>query len=217
MRHVKSILLATVALLPLTTSAFAADMYNYGTGQQSNNYNSYTAPAPAWQGGYLGLYLGYGWATFGTNHVGDIDDSAFDLGAYGGYNWQAGNIVYGLEADVGYAWNDGKKRGVKAEQGMEGSLRGRLGYSLGDWMPYATLGLAGTQSKIDVSTAGDESKVRLGWTAGIGAEAFLTRNIIGRVEYRHSDYDDKKYDTGFPSVRSDLTRNDIRVGVGLKF
>lgn len=218
MRHIKSFILTTVALLPLSTSAFAADMYNYGTGAQSyNNYNAYTSVAPAWQGGYLGLYLGYGWSSFDVNQVGNIDDNAFNVGGFGGYNWQAGNVVFGLEGDVGYAWNESKKNTVRAEQGIEGSLRGRLGYSMGTWMPYATIGIAATQANIDSSIAGDESKVHLGLAAGIGAEAFLTQNLIGRIEYRHTDYDEKNYNLGWTSVKSDLSRNDLRVGIGVKF
>jgi outer membrane immunogenic protein len=83
-------------------------------------------------------------------------------------------------------------------------------------MPYITAGVAGSQVKLD-NGFDDESKFRVGWTAGAGLEAKLTDNILGRVEYRYTQFGNKNYDLGTETVRNKLDTHDIRVGVGYKF
>ena len=74
-----------------------------------------------------------------------------------------------------------------------------------------------TNSKLS-SRTGSDSNTHIGWTAGAGAEAKITQNIVGRVEYRYSDYGQQGLRSGrFDDVSSKLTTNEVRVGVGYKF
>lgn len=173
---------------------------------------------PTWSGFYAGVNLGYGFGDFGTP-AGDISADGFLAGAYAGYNFQAGQFVYGVEGDVGYSWLDGDGEGalagVTAEQGFNGAVRGRLGYALDPVLLYAAGGLAITNAEATAGAVSD-SNTHIGWTAGVGAEALVTQNIIGRVEYRYNDFGSETYSLPGP-VDVDLQSHEIRFGVGLKF
>ncbi len=58
----------------------------------------------SWNGFYLGLTYGYatGWADVSSRGSAfDIDITGGNGTAFAGYNWQFGNAVAGLEADIG--------------------------------------------------------------------------------------------------------------------
>jgi len=169
-------LLGVVAVTVLATSAMAADV-----GRPVYK----AAPAPAfvpftWSGFYIGGNLGVAWTdsnnfAFGIDPVvGSVlgpltvlsrgDSSAnFLLGGQIGYNWQAGAVVFGVEADGSWLNREGRDTLITFGPGLgtgfgsvagdnivlrrelEGlfTLRGRLGYAPGPWMWYVTGGLAG--------------------------------------------------------------------------
>src|SRR6476659_855481 len=69
------------------------------------------------------------------------------LGLQAGYNWQLGTVVLGAEADVSFgniqdALRDGNFLGYSGKIDTMGTVRGRLGYSFGNVMPYLTAGYA---------------------------------------------------------------------------
>jgi outer membrane immunogenic protein len=158
---------------------------------------------------------GFGWAQANTD-AGDVDFDGFDIGGYGGGNWQWGNFVVGAEADLIGPWRDGSEGGIKAEQGLNGSLRGRAGIALDRFLLYGTAGLAGTALELS-SAAGSDDNDLWGWTAGAGVEGLITDNITARIEYRFTDYSDENFNLGGANVNSDLQTNTIRGGVGFKF
>ena len=216
MRTLKTtILLSSAAVLMLSAPAFAAD----AVVEQPPAPAAPIEAAPVasdWSGAYLGAYGGYGWNKHKTDE-GKINADGFNGGAYGGYNFQNGQFVYGGEADLGYSGGEETRNGIKAKQGVDGSVRARAGIALDPVLLYGTGGLAVTNSKLSADT-GSDSNTRIGWTAGAGAEAKITNNLIGRVEYRYSDYGRKDFDLGGPSeVSSKLTTNEVRVGLGYKF
>src|SRR5437588_11582233 len=53
--------------------------------------------AYSWAGPYLGGNIGYAWGSIGNNGA---RPSGFVGGVQGGYNWQSGPVVFGLEADL---------------------------------------------------------------------------------------------------------------------
>jgi outer membrane immunogenic protein len=213
MRTLKTTILASVAVLTLSAPVLAADAV---VEQAPAPEAVVEAPVSDWSGAYLGAYGGYGWNKHKTDE-GNIDADGFKGGAYGGYNFQNGQFVYGGEADLGYSGGDDTSNGIKAKQGVEGSVRARAGIDLNPVLLYGTGGLAVINSKLESAT-GDDSNTHIGWTAGAGAEAKITQNIVGRVEYRYSDYGKKDYDLGgLDDVSSKLTTNEVRVGVGYKF
>jgi outer membrane immunogenic protein len=95
-----------------------------------------------WQGFYIGGNLG---AAFDPNNLSITDlspaqdlklnfssDTAFMGGVQGGYNWQANNLLLGIEGDVDFANNID----------YLASIRGRLGWATPNWLFYGTAGAA---------------------------------------------------------------------------
>lgn len=217
MHILKSLALASVSLLPITAVAFSADAIKPEPFTQPMPVVS-QAPQNIWEGGYTGLYLGYGLNKSKTNaaEIGTQKYNAPQFGAYAGWNIQNGQLVYGVEGDAGLNWAKKSKNDVQTKLGFDGSVRGRVGLALGPIMPYITAGVAGTQASLK---KGDYSqkKFRAGWTAGAGAEAFITENVVARAEYRYTDFGKKAYDLGGENVRSGLKSHSVRLGLAYKF
>jgi outer membrane immunogenic protein len=132
-----------------------------------------------------------------------------------GYNWQANAWVFGLEADIQGTSEDGSNSasetvtpiGILALAPVTGTLgyseklpwfgtvRGRVGVLANpNWLLYATGGLA--YGEVDTNTtltagalavSNNFDTTRVGWTAGGGVEAFLTRNWSAKIEYLYVD------------------------------
>lgn len=173
-------------------------------------------PVASWAGPYVGLNLGWGFG--GSTEVPsvpvDIDTDGFIASAFGGYNWQMENFVFGGEAELGYNGVDGDDAGVDTKGGLEGSLRARLGYAVSpDILLYATAGGAGKSVKVNNGISSDRQTM-LGWTAGVGSDIKLTDNVFGRVEYRYTDFGNED----FANVgRVDVNEHRVTFGVGMKF
>ena len=126
-----------------------------------------------WTGGYVGIEGGFGWGHSDQTDPGiappappppppppAIGDGHYSVsgglvGGTGGYNWQIGPWVLGLEGD--YSWSDitgqssvcGPTTVTPHLCGTSldslGTLRGRVGYAVGafgNWLLYGTGGLA---------------------------------------------------------------------------
>ena len=176
------------------------------------------APAPAanWSGIYLGGYGAYDFGKFkgGVTHT---NADGWGGGVYGAYNWQSGQIVYGVEGDIGYNKQKGAAGdGLTGEEKVNGSVRGRIGYDLNPFLIYGTAGLAVGDHEVS-GAAGSDSKTAVGYTVGAGVETFITNNITARVEYRYTDYQDKNYNIGGASVSRGFDDQSVKVGIGVKF
>ncbi|MBI1219445.1 MAG: outer membrane beta-barrel protein [Rhodobacteraceae bacterium] len=166
------------------------------------------APMVNWSGYYAGG--GFGGA-FARDHIQDnsVGSGTQDynthfnlrggmLAAYGGYNVQQGAMVYGAEADLSFgatggdnaAWPFGTD--MKARVPVVASLRGRIGYALGDNLLYATAGFALgriTTHYYDVGPTEDSfSHTRAGLTAGVGIEHAFNAKWSGRLEFRYTRF-----------------------------
>src|SRR5437868_15161607 len=96
---------ALVALLGLVGQAAAADLGRRG--QQMPVKAPYMAPVYNWTGLYLGINGGGGWGRSAWTSpgltTGDFNLSGGMIGGTAGYNWQAGQAVFGLEGDIDWA------------------------------------------------------------------------------------------------------------------
>lgn len=213
MRTLKTMILASAAVLTLSAPVFAADaVVDQPPAPEAAPFEQ----PSGWDGAYLGAYGGYGWSKNKTD-AGKLDADGLQGGAYGGYNFQNGQFVYGVEGDLGYSGAKERNFGYKAKQGVEGSVRARAGVALDPVLLYGTGGVALTDNKLS-GPDGSDSKTHVGWTLGAGAEAKITQNVVGRVEYRYTDYGRKDYDLGgLDDVSNKITTNEVRVGVGYKF
>src|SRR5580700_3233265 len=103
----------------------------------------YTAPAPlsaySWTGPYLGGNLGYDWGSISNNPA---RPSGFAGGVQGGYNWQTGQFVLGGEADIQLSGASDTFAPWKFSNPWFGTLRGRAGYAISNFLFYGTAGVA---------------------------------------------------------------------------
>jgi outer membrane immunogenic protein len=229
--------IVAASALAMTVPAFAADAI-MEPAPQPPIAAPIEAPQFSWSGIYGGAAVGYGWASDSSARVdqpgGTPSDRNFTNadgitgGVFGGYQQQSGNIVYGLEADVDVSDYDDTRpafTGGSATQevGVQGSLRGRLGYALGRTMVYGTAG--GAVADIETSAtdrlgnSGGTDDARFGWTVGAGVEHAITDQMFVRGEYRYTDYGDETFDLGPAggSATVDTNIHTAKVGVGFKF
>ncbi|MEN9894991.1 MAG: hypothetical protein RIR97_843 [Pseudomonadota bacterium] len=203
-----SVMASTVALIAFTETR-AADVVDQVPVAPSADYS--TPASGTWAGPYVGGAATYNWGKFQSGK-----ENGFGGQLYGGYNMQDGQIVYGAEADVGYSGNHSSDGTVKTTQGINGSVRGRVGYDLSPALVYGTAGVAATRLKASDATSG-ESKTAIGWTAGAGVEALVTDSITARVEYRYTDYANSNFKLTSGTVSRGYDEHSVKVGLGVKF
>jgi opacity protein-like surface antigen len=118
-----------------------------------------------------------------------------------------------------------------------GTVRGRLGLLANPWsLVYATAGVAYADFAFSTATdfpgfagfrfAGSDSRVKPGWTAGLGWEAVVSGPWTAKIEYLYVDLGDRTapapQDVGALSPfawthSARLTENIVRVGLSYKF
>jgi outer membrane immunogenic protein len=123
-------------------------------------------------------------------------------GGQAGYNWQQGNIVYGLEGDLGGMGFDstiarnnlvnGIAFQTTTKSGLYGDITGRLGLGFGSALIYAKGGYAFFEGQAGVNTVGAAFPIPTtsashfsGWTAGAGLEYLLAPAWSVKLEYQH--------------------------------
>ena len=160
-----------------------------------------------WSGFYIGIQGGGAWGTVPnsftiagvTTAQPSYQTSGGLIGGHAGYNWQAGNFVYGLVTDLEWAnvkGNDGGASGVTdmLENNWRGSLRGRFGWAWDRFLVYATGGLAYGNLKYSLNAVAPATgstsvdTTRAAWTVGGGAEYAFLPAWSAFVEYRYTDF-----------------------------
>jgi outer membrane immunogenic protein len=206
----KKLLLATAATL-IAGSAFAADLPRY-----QDPAPAYQAPAATvtWTGLYAGVNLGYGFAADFDHRLNQ--GSGWSGGIQGGYNMQYDPIVVGIEGSLNYADITDKYQGAKGTMGFNGSITPRVGYAMGDFLPYIKAGIAGGDVKLKALGA-EDSNFLVGWTAGIGAEYRVTPEISVRAEYNYTSLSSSDYQLGNVSTSTGYSSSDIKLGVNYHF
>jgi outer membrane immunogenic protein len=218
---VATLALAAVVAVP---AAQAADL---GGRPSYKDDGDYGAPRYLWTGFYAGLQAGYGWGTSRITDdlnrtTGNYDIDGFIGGGTLGYNFQSGQLVWGVETDISYADISGSSFVLCPGQCSSGidwlwTLRGRIGIDLGGWMPYFTGGLAVADGFGTVGGLGSNSDILTGYTLGGGLEVKLDRYWSVKAEYLFVDLGDVRIPTPTPS-RADLDElHIVRGGINYKF
>ena len=197
----KRILLAGVAALALSSaSAFAADVPAKAPVIKA------TAPVYDWTGWYGGYNVGVGVSQTIGRRDGlagsfDVGGAGVTGGVQGGYNWQlAPQWVGGFEGDVGYLRIDRSFKEfdnssiVGLRSGWYGTIRGRVGFTRGPSLLYATGGVAlvNVSNNFDAvggasTTVFASSETAIGWTVGGGIETMIGGNWSMKAEYLFID------------------------------
>jgi outer membrane immunogenic protein len=190
----KRLLLAAIGLVSLGLASASVP----ATAADLGRARPMQAVAPAmlpfnWGGWYAGLNLGGG--------VSDVSGVVF--GGQVGYNWQAGNWVFGVETDLQYSGQDDTflaagGTSVSNELDWFGTFRGRIGWTVWDrWLPYFTGGLAYGGRTISIGgVKADDTAI--GWAIGVGIDYAITPNWSARLEYLHISLED--FSATFPGV-----------------
>ena len=201
------------------------------------------------------------------NVLGRVNGQSVGFGAFVGRNYQFGEIVLGVEANYNYVSSLGTSDsgslgpiqvpeptlvlpvGATAADGVtlngaaalqikdEVTFRGRAGWAIGDFLPYAFGGVAvgrmdvtrmvsssvtrtinfadGSSTSFGLpqfdltSTATKDNAYAVGWTAGLGLEYMLLGNVFLRGEWEY---------VKFMAIQSTaVTQNSVRGGIGYKF
>jgi len=200
------------AVVLLSGSAMAADL---AAPMKSAPMMAAPAASGDWDGLYVGASVGYGWGTamFFTAPTTSFPSnlSGLFVGGQVGYNFHlADSIVAGIEGNLDWSNEQGHYTSVPTDTSRinwSGSVRGRLGYDAGQFLPYAEAGVAFAAEDENYGT--DHNSTFVGWTAGAGVEFKLTDTLSANVEYRYSDYGTQVV-TGSNVT---LTDNTIRLGI----
>ena len=189
-----------------------------------------------WSGAYAGVALGYyggvdeisampfslfnGAPRPASNRNFSARARGFVGGGFLGYNFQMPDspFVLGIEGDIsGIAAKDSGSSNVrlgrvtsmraKGKNNFAWSLRGRLGYSTGAFMPYITGGYAGLSAKTSLtltqatgSATQSKTNTYSGWTFGGGLDFMMSPSIVLGAEFRHANYGAKTNNFAYPGV-----------------
>jgi outer membrane immunogenic protein len=165
-------------------------------------------------------------AIVGWDHVGDdsISNGSRDGVVYGGqlgYDYQAGNTVFGIEGEITGASTKDTANGVlvagdrlRASAGRDLYVGGRVGFVAGSRaLIYAKGGY--TNARFDTHYTSTTSDIEDhdtvdGWRLGAGTEVKLNDKVYLKGEYRFS-----KYDSDSAGVNAE--RHQVVGGVGIRF
>jgi high affinity Mn2+ porin len=172
-----------------------------------------------WTGPFVSIHTGYSGGNSTISSASSIHSmslthgynifkgtGSYDIGVGAGFNYMLpSRVVVGIESDVSVpntivgSTDLGTAKGRMTSQKSiqaSGTLRGRVGYSPGFWLVYATAGWAWTSNRFNLvpltAVAGVDSEqrnlIKHGVVWGIGAEFALSRNWTAKVEYLHTRF-----------------------------
>jgi outer membrane immunogenic protein len=177
-----------------------------------------------WDGAYVGAFAGYGWGTVTDEDGGfdvpgtENDLTGWQLGVNAGFDVTVSEaIVAGIVGDI--AWTDlggDLAAGGSYQVDWTGSIRGRLGFDGGAFLPYVTAGAAFANATLS-DGVNDDTQTHIGWTVGAGVEFAVADNVSLDLLYRYTDYGSKDYDLGGGPGSFGLTSNAITAGVNFRF
>lgn len=216
-----------------------------------------SAPAPVfnWTGFYVGALAGYGFSdnksSFSGFDPGDTPPAqspngrGIVAGGEAGYNYQFGNFVAGLEADLSYTHMHGRATGTSAfgvvqsvEQDIDwlGTLRARLGVVPVDRLlifgtggaAFGGTGLSGSVNPgvncaVTSCGNGSVSGTNSGWTGGGGLEYAVSNQLSLKAEYQYVDLGRRSLTypitlaVSQSTTTSEFRANVIRFGLNFKF
>ena len=233
MKRITTLLLATVAGAGLMSTAYAADLIVEEPGIVEP-----VVVGGNWDGAFIGGFVGGGWGTADHTPIAPVDGndvnlSGFFIGVDAGFNFTVGSgLVLGVVGDI--AWADiggttedvtvpfpGAYDEISHNIDWQGSLRGRVGFDGGAFMPYLTAGLAfahADRETVDGATTTEFDNTHVGWTIGAGVEVAISEDLSLDLLYRYSDYGNEVYNPS-PATTPEvsLTAHTVQAGLHWSF
>jgi outer membrane immunogenic protein len=220
---IKRILLAAILSLGVSHAAFADD---------------YSHPKVDWDEFYVGLNAG---EIFGdsnkvtesaANRVGNFHTDGLAGGGEIGFNAHYGHWMLGIEADVSGSGAQGSRTCVNpaytcyTEQHWFVSLRPRLGWAIGNFIPYVTAGIGygditsyRNSTSLGITNDNLTSNAEAGYIAGFGGTLMFDKNWSAKIEYLYTDYQDSHVLNDAQTSTSSilLHTSQVRAGVDYRF
>jgi outer membrane immunogenic protein len=147
-------------------------------------------------------------------------------GIYSGHNWMFGNYMLGYEGATTLASISGRGPQPGAvstnyDDFLESDFRGRAGYAIGRFLPFAAAGVAfGSSQQTDYLTGANKGNVpAVAATVGVGLEYMATDRIALRAEYlySHSVLDESTHLDSDTCCNQSRDSNAVRVGAAYFF
>ena len=202
-----------------------------------------------WTGIYVGGHVGYAWGDAEVRDTnGGVPPGPFHYepkgafaGGTAGYNWQLGNVVVGIEADLGYmdlsgagriaSSNPAAHQDITLDGGLYGDVTGRLGIAFGHTLVYGKGGWAyyTGEARQKTTNPGYETTgtdAFSGFVVGGGIEHFLSPGLSIKAEYLHFDFGSQSgYQTSIsdPPIgykyynKTDVNADSVKVGIAVHF
>jgi outer membrane immunogenic protein len=156
-------------------------------------------PQDVFEGWYLGGTIGGATVSYDFAPAGGTADTSGVLGGIvGGYSWQSGPFVLGVEGDLMAAdisgsqhFNSGLNQVSPSIDAMA-DLRLRAGVAVRPRvLLFATFGGAWANADLPVTGPGGGSGSAdfFGWSVGGGAEVAINQNWSARFDYQFTDFD----------------------------
>ena len=226
MRFHFGIIAAAFGLLATSNASLATDLAPPPAPRPAPYIVQAPAPFLPWQGLYMGFTLGGGFGDATLNIVSIPGTKSFNTsgilgGSTIGYNFQTGNVVFGIEGDLSLSSVGGTAAAGAPCSTCEltndwfGTLRGRLGYAAGPWLFYGTGGLIYGDLKLKDGFGNKQVKDEAGWTAGGGVEWSFYPRWSAKLEYLYASYDNAGYSGTITETQFD--ENIVRAGVNYHF
>ena len=152
----------------------------------------------------------------------DMNGCGLTGGVIGGFNYQIGNIVAGIEGDWTWGGQTGEHSDTNEHDSYDidwmASIRPRAGILVNnDTLFYVTGGPAWMRGELgDDNTGASFKKTHFGYAIGGGIEHALTENIHIRGEYLFSAYKAKTYGPFCATCGTDGNPNTATVNVEQK-
>jgi outer membrane immunogenic protein len=203
-----------VSLPAIILAATGANIATTGASLAADAVPAFKAPLAAkkpkrlydWSGFYIGGHAGIGAIDsdgfFATSVDLSFGGNAFLAGAQIGWNFQHGNLVFGIEGDYStFKWEDVNLREEHylAQANQLVTVRGRVGWADDNVLFYATGGLAHLRAHvatslggIDPDQQGNEDRKNVssfGGVAGVGLEWGVAGNLSVRAEALYLFFD----------------------------
>src|SRR6202000_1731518 len=129
---------------------------------------------------------------FGTSH----QATGFLGGLQGGYNYQIGQFVLGVEGDWSWSGMSGASsfgaNNFTTDVDWTATLTGRAGIAFDRWLVYAKGGAAWARdrfsTKFYTAPGVEVTDTRLGWTVGAGVEYAFAPQWTAKLEYNYMDF-----------------------------
>jgi outer membrane immunogenic protein len=230
----KKLLLAGIVAGACASNALAADLGPYRPPPPAEPiYEPVHDRGYNWQGLYLGVNAGYGWAndngaayTGAGGGTGALNSDGWFGGGQIGYNAQFNALVLGLEADLqGADISDttalsGGLSQVTTDIEYFSTLRGRVGFAAGPALLYVTGGWAFADLSQSLNAPGaslSSSDWETGYTVGGGIEWAFAPNWSLKSEYLYIDLGDQTYSSPAGTYTTQTDFHTARVGLNYRF